>query len=44
MYRGVKKYIHILRKEKNYENCNTQYIPITKDKYKSRLTVLPVAW
>jgi len=35
---GAKKPIHILRKEKLYYNCNTQFIPITKNEYKSRLT------
>jgi hypothetical protein len=36
---GVKKYIRILKKEKNlYLDCNIQYILITKDVYKSRLT------
>jgi hypothetical protein len=36
--RCPKKCIHILRKEKLYYNGNNQYIPITRDEYKSRVT------
>jgi hypothetical protein len=39
IYRGAKKmYTHFKKGKNLYQNCNTQYIPTTKDEYKSRLT------
>ena len=33
-----KKYTHFKKGKKLYLKCNTQFMPITKDEYKSRLT------
>ena len=37
-YRGCQKFTNTLRKGKLYYICNIQFIPVTKDEYKSRLT------